>query len=409
MAEAARSHARGRWARPLALLAFGPVLAQAQAPACTPAAPWLFPSQYYVAPVSARPVGNSLLVIGDPSYRFATGADGKFVTVDTVLAGVQVSPDGVARAFARPASARAFVHPRMVPRSKRRTDVLWSEPDFDAGGTYGAGPHFVRVGTLVDGDWKEIRALGRFDLNAALTRDMGSDLLTVDGVSYMAFPDEEPVTRKRRIVLLSDSGGRWATNRLDFEMVVTGATELGDDSGTLAVIFLGIPRVRPRTEASLTSTVGLARRERDGWSRATQIGGDAARYVELPKLVRYGNSLIAAWLKTESTLTLEWREVTRGRAPGPVHRIEGIGTMAQGQAPFRDLLSLAALDGVGRIVRLRPDGYDLIAEVRLAAALAPVVAGSRERPWVLTVEPIETPDPGPFRLVARDLRCALRR
>ena len=409
MVEASRSHARGRWARPLALFALGPVLAQAQAPACTAVAPWHFPSEFYAAPVGVRAVSTSVLVIGQPAYRFALDEAGKYRSVDTAVAGMQVSRDGTLRAFARPSSARAFVHPRIVSRSKHRTDVVWSEPDFSAGGIYGEGPHLLRVGTLVDGDWHDIRELGTFDLNTALTRDMGSDLRTVAGVSYMAFPDEEPISGIRSIVLLSDSGGRWATRKLDFRMFVTGATELGDDAGTLAAIFTGIPRDHPLYLDSHAATLWLARRERDGWSRAIEIGGDGSMAVRQPKLVRTGGTLIAAWLVADTVMTLEWRDVTRGRALGPLNRIAGIGVITQGQAPFADLLSLVSIEGMARVVRLRPDGYDLITEFSVEAPLAPVVAGTREQPWVLSVERSETPDPGPFRLVARDLRCALRR
>ena len=412
MGEVARSHARGRWARPLALCALVPLVplfAHAQVPSCTPSAALRFPSQYSVAPTSVRAVGRSLLVIGAPAYRFETGPDGALVVADTMVAGLLLSPSGSSRAIMRPASARAFVHPRIVPRSRHRTDVVWSEPDFGTGGGNGASPYLLRAGTLVDGTWSDIKALGRFDLNSELSREVGSDLVTVAGVSYMAFPDEVPLTGERRIIVLSDSGGTWSTSVLRFDLSTTGATELGDDSGVLVAIFLGMPNGRPVERLSRTSTVWLARRERDGWTEATQVGGDEIVSIQYPTLVRRGRSLIAAWISYTDVPALEWREVTGGAAPGPIQRIDGVAKLTQGQAPFRDVLSLIATDGSARVVRLRPDGFDVLAQMQLLLPLGPVVAGTLERPWGLTFEMIEKPDPGPYRVVAHDFRCALRR
>ena len=409
MAEVARSHARGRWARPLALCALAPVLAHAQSAVCTTAAPWRLPSQVYVAPIAVRALGRSLLIVGDPAYRFATDADGAPIVADSMLAGLRTTPGDSVISIGRPASSRAFVQPRIVPRTETSTDVVWSEPDFLDGGRPSAGPHRLHVGTLTNGRWSGLQFLGRFELNTLLTREVGSDLVTVGGVTYMAFPDEVFRTAERRIVLLSDSGGRWATTVLRFDLATTGATELGDDSGVLTAIFLGQPQERPVDRLSRTSTVWLARRTPDGWTRAVQIGGDEVATIQYPKLVRHGSSLIAAWLSSTGEPALEWREVTHGAAPGPLRRLEGISSITQGQAPFRDLLSLRSTDGTSRVVQLRRDGYDRIFDVPSGAQIEPVVVGTRERPWALAIELLEPPAPGPYRLVAHDLHCALRR
>ncbi len=130
--------------------------------------------------------------------------------------------------------------------------------------------------------------------------------------------------------------------------------------------------------------------------------------VQDPQLVRSGHSLIAAWLTDDPERSLVWRDVSRGRPLGLINRIGRIGVITQGEAPFADLLSLVSSEGLARIVRLRPDGYDLRPESPVTALMAPVIAGTREQPWAVSIAVSDTP-PGLVRLVAYDLRCALLR
>lgn len=411
MADVVRPHAGRRWARLLALLALAPTDARAQAPApaCSPSPPWNFTSEYYVSPTAVRAVGESMLVVGEPGYRFGRRVSGDAVIADSTIAAMLVSRDGGLRVIPRPAGASAFVHPRLVPRSGGRFDVLWSEPSADSSPVSGAITQLVHVSTLADMAWQSRTTLGRFEMFAQLTREMGSDLVTVGGVTYLAFPDETASPESQRLVLLSDSGGRWSAIPWLPGLASTGSAELGEDAGGLVAVFLGINPERPAGQGSVSQTVWIARRANGRWGGLQEIGGDRQSSVQYPKLVRRGDALVAAWLIADGEPSLEWREVTAGRPLGPLHRIDGIAKMSQGQAPFRDVLSLITLQGTSRIVRLRPDGLDDVASIPVIAPFPPVVAGTLERPWALTVAETAPGETGPFRLVAHDLRCALRR
>lgn len=411
MADVVRSRAGRRWARLLALFALAPTDAHAQAPApaCVPLPPWNFPSEYYVSPTAVRAVGESMLVVGEPGYRFGPSASGDAAIADSTVAAMLVSRDGGLRVMQRPAGASAFVHPRVVPRSAGGFDVLWSEPIADSSPVFAAKPQMVHVSTLTDATWKSRTTIGRFEMSAQLTREMGSDLVTVGGVTYLAFPDETASPERSRLVLLSDSGGRWRAIPWIPGLRSTGSAELGEDSGDLVTVFLGITPERPPGPSTISQSVWLARRANGRWAGLQEVGGDRRSNVQYPKLVRHGDALIAAWLIADGEPALEWREVTAGRPLGSLHRMDGIAKMSQGQAPFRDVLSLITLQGTSRIVRLRPDGLDDVASIPVIAPFPPVVAGTLERPWALTVAETAPGETGPFRIVAHDLRCALRR
>lgn len=408
MADAPRSHAGRRRARLLAVLALWPTNAQAQAAACVPSPPWNFPSEYFVSPTAVRAVGESILIVGEPGYRFRPGASGEASIADSTVAAMLVSRDGGVRIIPRPAGARAFVHPRIVPRSGGRFDVLWSEPGADSSPVFAATTQIIHVSTLADMTWQGRTTIGRFEMMAQLTREMGSDLVTIGGVSYLAFPDETASPQSSRLVLLSDSGGRWNVIPWIPALRHTVAAELGEDSGDLVAVFSGTTPEVPTEPRVISPTVWIARRANGRWAGLQQVGGDQRSIVRYPKLVRRGDALIAAWLISDGEPALEWREVTAGRPLGQLHRLEGIVKMSQGQAPFRDVLSLITLQGTSRIVRLRPDGLDDVASVPVLGPFPPVVVGTLERPWALTVAETAPADPGPFRIVAHDLRCALR-
>lgn len=432
MAEATPREAGGRVRRPLAVCALA--LASFGAPACAPAAPRAdrhetasrpdapctapapraFASEQFVYPLGAGVLDDRLLVVGNPAFRALPTPAGELIRVDTMFAGVALGADRAPSLLARPAGVRAFNYPRILPRADGTVDVVWSEPltDVREGAPY---THRILAGRFDGARWTRVDTIGVFRLAVGLSRQMGSDLVRIDGTTYMAFPSSnvgaEAGTRPDvKLVVISDFGGRWGARRIDVGMGLIGSVEIAEHEGALFAVFEGIAAQLPRGRVGRVGARIWHTRLRGGSADAPQpLTGEAPRSYQTPRIVRHGTSIIAAWIATGPVPALEWVEVRPGEPYGEVRRLSGAGMVQAGQAPWRDVLAVAMVDGSTRVLRLRDDGHDVLATVPTGVAFVPTIAGPRDRPVALVAEEVPTPDPGPIRLVAYDLRCALRR
>ena len=414
MADAPRTHAGGRRARLLALCALTPAIVHAQqAPACTAHAPRLFSSEYYAAPVAVVTLDDAVLVLGTPAYHFSPAGQGG-VKADTSIAGVIRDAAGKVTPIPRPPGSLAFVHPRALRRPDGDVIVVWSEPDVSRGGTDDGVPQRLMSGTLRGASWHAVASLGTVEPGARLMREVASDLVRVQGVTYLAFTPERTGTRPE-IEILSDSGGRWRRHRFAFELSVIGAVELGESDGRLQLLFAAIPRAassdRPVT---VGTSLWTSRLLAAGLSAPIKVAGDGNHAIGSPRLLHGTAGTIASWIRdTPEGPVLEWRALGSSGEAGPVHRLPDARVAVQGQAPLRDLIGVVRASGEGQprgeVLRLRRDGFELLTGIPLEASLPPVAFGAPSVAGVLGVASVPTPDPGPFRLVAYDLRCALRR
>lgn len=390
----------------LALLV-SPLGVGAQTSSCRMQPAPILPETHYVWPSVALTVRQSLLLLGGIAFQFDEGRDGSRAYPDTALGGVLLGADGAPRRVPRPAGARAFVEPRAFVRGDSVT-VLWSERAPTASATLDRR-HLLAANWSTSG-WGPTRIVGSFELVGDLTRQLGSDLIQFGEHRWMAFPIRDSLAAETPIVLMSEKGGEWEARRLSLGTRLTNAVALGVADGQLVAAFTGVPSGQVRMGRTLSPQVWLSRRSPDGWTRAVLLGGVDSLGSRDPMLLPTSGGLIASWISTEAEPVLEWRSVGALRTPsGAIHRLPGVMLVTQGIEPFRDFVTVMMRDRSVHVLRLRADGLERVAKLSEAGAWTAVVAEWKGHPWALGPELIEARGGAAVRLVAHDLRCALRR
>lgn len=407
---------RGRWARPLVWCALVPSLVMAQeGDHCERPALTRYHSEHFAYPLGATSVGESLLVLGEPAYRFLPTPPGELVRNDSMFAGVLIGPDGRLRPIARPPGARAFLYPRVLARKGGSVDAVWSEPVLDPRTGERTMEHRLFAAPLDGSKWGRVDSLGTVRLVVGLSRQLGSDLVQASGRRYLVFPSTTlglpaGTIRRNDLLVLSDSGGRWRVHAFDLGMGSITSVSAAAVAGELTVAFVGIPSTLPPGRIGrIGPHVWITRFRAGRFLAPERVSVEAPENYGNVTLLSSGAHAIVAWVSDGERGGLEWSDATPGAVRAPAHRLPGISLIASGQAPWNHLLIGARTDGNSVVLRLRRDGFEPLATVPTGAGLLPVLAGRAGAPVALSTELVDRPDPGPIRLVAYDLRCALRR
>lgn len=400
----------GRWARPLVMLACLSCLARAQVRSCVPAPAWWLPSTHYSAPGFVLWRSDSLWVLGSPSSEIRPDERGRPFIADTSFAGILVLPNGTVRKIPWPGDARDMLHPRGT-YDPRGPEVLWGEALPSAPRPRPLSVmHRLRVARLAGDRWTSVTEIGDVDNELSFARSTASDVVrSASGVRYFVFRTDLDANWSQHLGVASDSGGRWRIHAFALPMASFAAFDLAFDAERLTVLFAGLPRTIPPGRGSYHQSLWMSRLESDGWSVPVNVAGDGSVGIGSPRLLPSPTGLIAAWVVRDAEPVLQWQRFESGRLTGPVNHLAGVGLIWSGQDPYRDLISAIAPDGSARILRLRADGYDLIAEIPTLSGMPPTIAQVRGQPWAFTAERHQVPDPGTIHLVAYDLHCAVLR
>jgi hypothetical protein len=379
----------------------------AQARACTAAAPWEMPIGKYAAPIAVREFGAGLLVLGTPSYSLRVAGDGTFAIADSGMAGYVFPRTRDPVLVPKPTESLAFVQPRIVSVRGQEADLLWTAPRGDIGDQSGT-PTELWTGTWSRRGWREVRRIAQVLVLGLMDRQLTTDLIALGEDRVMAFIERDPVEGSGAITLLWRRNGRWTLERLDLAMLGASSVAIAEDRGELVLAFVaGSMDLMPPDGGSTTGVLWLSRHTARGWTTPRWIGGDGARFLSEPKLLRSGEDLLVSWTESRDPVGLKWRRLEADGRLGTIQALAGVVDVTQGEFPFRELLTTVSSDGTARLVRLRADGYSLISVVPSAGGFVPVVAGALRRPFALTVLVPEEKGQGPIRLVALDQRCAL--
>jgi len=407
MVDRAGRAVRERVVRSFAAIVLLPMPLSAQE-ACPVRVSWQAPTTIGGGVHAVVPDGRDIVLLGETILTMRRDSSGAPVVVDTNFAGMRRRASRPPELIPRPRGARAFISPRAFRLPFGAIEVIWSEPDFDAGARYGFGAWFLRSATLRRSSWSTARTLGRFSDRVTLSRQMGSDIVRSGGSWRIAFTWDDTVTYKRPLVLATHDSRGWTLRSDLLPLRSLGAVALADDRGTLVGLVTAVV-VPPRAPAGVPvrQTIWRTRLVDAAWTRPEQVGGDGARPLSDPQLLTSPSGVIAAWLdRGDSTSTLEWRDITRDRELGPLQRLDGAVMMVSGLEGHRDLLSVSMLDGTGRVLRLRADGYDEVGRYPAKYGFAFPVAGPRDRPIAVVTDIAERDGHQWPTLTAYDLRCA---
>lgn len=398
-----------RWARSLAVLALASGALSAQAGVCVPRAPWVLPSTHYAQPGFVQWRNDSLLILGTPAFETGRDPAGRAVRVDSAFAGVLVLPDGSVRKIPLPPGATSLQHPRGIVRPDGIIEVVWADALPKAPGD-DHDRYRVQSARLAGGTWQHRAVIAERPSVAGFDRSSASELVrSPDGAWQLVFADEGDAADgwRHRLGIVRDSLGRWRVDSFVQKVLSYAALDVAMDGDVMTVLFSGLPLQVPDGMTVFHQAIYLTRLLNGVWTEPVPLAGTGEIRVTSPRLVQTAAGLIAAWVERGETSRLQWGRVEQGVLVGSVQTLDGIHLIWASQRPYGSLITAATTDGRGQVLRLRPDGYEVIADLPTRMDMPPTVVDIRGRPWAFTVEDVEEPDPGSVRLVGYDLGCAV--